>query len=331
MATLPRQNTPSDPCANLGDGDIYGRGVRIGLYLLWASGFILRLLGSWPRISGIRTTNNILCGALALAEFINIIDGSALSIDYLLSYYLTVVLFYAESYNLVRRSNPEGDRLSTANADCDTEVYRLYPDFSLIFQNFLFASYTLFGAWFWQIGINSTQRTSCDDTSAIVFLFQLRDRSWTTTATVFASIAGAIFSLIFFIHLKNLRKGVISGPELVFARTLRTASGALIDPENIQFPALFRPRLPTPKGWSISNILHFLRKSIHFALINLVGPIIAIVSVERMIQANKLQTPNIRESTGQLIALFTGGTSFMVALWEFYKAILNGDLQAVRS
>ncbi|KAH7320716.1 hypothetical protein B0I35DRAFT_198982 [Stachybotrys elegans] len=325
MATVSQQDIPSGSCVTLGDGDIYGLGVRIGLYLQWASGFILRLLGSWPRVSGIRTTNNILCGALVVAEFIHIIDGSALSIEYLLSYYLTIVLFYAESYNLVRRIDPEGDRSFAASMGYDTGVYRLYPDFPLIFQNLLFASYTLFGAWFWQSGIDGTRRTTCDDRAAIVFLFALRNPGWTTAATVLASIAGALFALIFFMHLKNLKKGVISGPELVFARALRVTSGAPLGPENIGIPALLRPELPKPRGWSISSIFHFLREVIHFTLINLVGPVVAIVSVERMIQANKLQTPSVRESTGQMIALFTGATSFMVALWEFGRAILNGD------
>lgn len=48
----------------------------------------------------VQTANNALCAALALAAAINVVDGKALSIDYLISYYLTVILFYSESYNL---------------------------------------------------------------------------------------------------------------------------------------------------------------------------------------------------------------------------------------
>ena len=39
---------------------------------------------------------------------IKIIDGTVLSVDYLISYYLTIALFYAESYNLV--SEPGSER-----------------------------------------------------------------------------------------------------------------------------------------------------------------------------------------------------------------------------
>lgn len=307
---------PSDPCTNIGDGDIYGLGVRLGLYMLWASGFIVRLLGSWPRVSVIRTTNNILCGALILAEFIHLIDGSALSIDYLLSYHLTIVLFYAESYNLVRKNIylPRVD----SSAGVEMEIYRLYPDPSLIFQNLLFASYTIFGAWFWQVGVHGTQMLACDERAAIVFLFDLRSRSWTMAATVLASTAGAIFTFILLIHLNYLKRGVISGPELVFVRVMRIMSGG--DPVSV-LSSVLRPRPPKPHVKSVSDVLRFVTRAVHFALINLAGPAVAIVSVERMIHANKLQTPGIRESTGQMIALMTGATSFMVALWELYLEI----------
>ena len=75
------------------DNDLYGKGVRVGLYLQWASGFILRNLESWETRSRVRTISNTLCAAIALATVVNVLKGSALSIDYLLSYYLTVVLF----------------------------------------------------------------------------------------------------------------------------------------------------------------------------------------------------------------------------------------------
>src|SRR6187402_1398445 len=62
----------SDECKTQGDGDLYGIGVRLGIYLQWASGFILRNIGSWELVSRVRTTSNVLCSALALAAAINI-------------------------------------------------------------------------------------------------------------------------------------------------------------------------------------------------------------------------------------------------------------------
>jgi hypothetical protein len=76
----------------VGDSDIYGLGVSVGLYLQWLSGFVLRNIGSWYTVARVRTVNNALCAALALAAAINVVDGKALSINYLISYHLTVIL-----------------------------------------------------------------------------------------------------------------------------------------------------------------------------------------------------------------------------------------------
>ncbi|KAH8169130.1 hypothetical protein LIA77_11256 [Sarocladium implicatum] len=312
----------ASPCVNIGDGDVYGLGVRLGLYLLWASGFIVRLLGSWPRVSAVRTTNNILCGALALAEFVRLIDGSALSVDYLLSYYLTIVLFYSESYNLVREENTTRNPQLPAN---EVEVYKLFPDLPLIFQNLLFASYTLVGAWFWQVGIRNTTALACDyERAAVIVVFDLHSASWVTAATIMAAILGAIFTLILLMHLKSLKQGVMSGPELVFFRAfLMVSSTQSRELNDWILVGILRPKPPTPRTWSVTGLLSFAGRAAHFAAVNLLGPFVAIVSVERMIQANRLETPSIRESTGQMIALVTGTSSFILALWELYLDIIK--------
>jgi hypothetical protein len=73
----------------------------VGIWLYSAKS---SLLGTGPRV---RITNNALCAAIALAVTIDVVRRSALSVNYLLSYYLTVALFYAESYNLVQQKNDE--------------------------------------------------------------------------------------------------------------------------------------------------------------------------------------------------------------------------------
>ena len=62
---------------------------------------------------------------------------------------------------------------------------------------------------------------------------------------------------------------------------------------------------------------------IHFALVNIVGPVIAIVSVERMMHVNYFSTPGILDSSGQTIALLTGATSLIAALLELGKGIFE--------
>lgn len=128
----------SNDCVTNADNDLFGKGVRIGLYLQWASGFILRNLGSFEVWSRVRTVSNTLCAAIALATVVNILEENALSVDYLLSYYLTVVLFYAESYNLeICVENSGGEEIKTME---------LHTDAALFCQNIIFAAVTLFGA-----------------------------------------------------------------------------------------------------------------------------------------------------------------------------------------
>ncbi|RYP44607.1 hypothetical protein DL768_008928 [Monosporascus sp. mg162] len=299
-----------EDCLTEGDGDLYGLGVRLGLYLQWAAGFILRNLGSWETVSRVRTASNTLCSAIAVAAAINLTAGTALSVDYLLSFYLTVVLFYAESYNLVIEEPAQPDYWSDAE-----QVLRLYPDFPLVFQNILFATYTLFGAWFWTVGIHKARSPSCVEEAAVVFLFDIRSLSWTKTATVLSVLTGAIFALIFVIHLVGLKKGIEYGPVLVATWVLSAFSGAV--PTWGEMRGLLALLLH-PKGPRLQrkNISRFLFECLHFALIFLAGPVIAIVSVERMILANALVTPAISASTGQTIALFTGVVSMLMALWE---------------
>ncbi|KAF5250378.1 hypothetical protein FANTH_4411 [Fusarium anthophilum] len=314
---------------NQGDGDIYGLGVRIGLYLQWAASLVLRLLGSWSSIDSIRKANNVVCGALALATAIKIIEGTALSVDYLISYYLTITLFYAESYNLVSKTDDED------NFDGRRPVRGLLPTFPLVFQNALFAAYTLFGAWYWHEGVKIVQPTVCEPRAAIVCLFDMNDAAWTKAATAISIIAGIIFTIIFLIHIKSLGKGVLSPAELVIVRTLRLVSGCMMIPDTRDIPkdilsGLLRPD-PLRKADAADAewtpiwipIMAAIFKFIHFALSYLIGPIVAITSVERMIRANHLETGAIRDSTGQMIALFTGISSILLALWDFVKVVFK--------
>lgn len=76
---------------------------------------------------------------------------------------------------------------------------------------------------------------------------------------------------------------------------------------------MFQPNAPKlPR----QNVLKVAGESIHHALVFLAGPIIAIVSVERTLQANHIKNPGLSGSAGQTIALFTGVTSMLLTFWE---------------
>ncbi|KAL9612894.1 MAG: hypothetical protein Q9167_002527 [Letrouitia subvulpina] len=318
-------------CTTTGDGDFYGLGVRLGLYLQWAAGFCLRnSSGSWKMISTVRTTNNALCGAIVLAVVINTARGTALSTDYLIVYYLTVALFYSESYNLLTKGEREGWG--------EKSYYVLEPDVPLLVQNLLFAFNHLFGAWFWIRGLHHTQPTTCPPKAALLGPFDLYDKHWMKFAATAAIIGGINFLIFFAIHLYAFwNRSLAGGPVTKVAYVLSDCCGPSIPPVDI-VRELLRPgfRSDLNELWDKvkmgdasslqTTVGIFLAQSgllIHFALVNLVGPVIAIVSVERMLHANHLTTPRILDSSGQMIALLTGATSLIAALWELGKGFFG--------
>lgn len=316
----PRLVTPEDQCATITDVDLYGTGIRIGMYLQWAAGFILRNSPCFEARPRVRTASNILASAVALATVINICQGTALSVDYLMSYYLTVVLFYAESYNLEIRDN-------TANADVrqeegDVETLELHADLSLVFQNIYFSAFTLFGAWYWLRGIELLQDRACGAKAAMLAVFDIRSYAWTRAAAGLAVIGGFAFLMVFFIHLTSLVDGIASGPRLVAIKY----AGAMA-PLSSRFGTAYfykillrnalKPAFPGLSSGSISfHPIQLVVDLVHYFLVYLAGPLIAIVSAERMVAANMLVTSSAFGSAGQIIPLFTGLASCLLACWE---------------
>jgi len=154
-------------CVTQGDGDLYGKGVRIGLYLQWLSTFLLRQLGSWELKERLRTGTNIICGAIMLTAALSILNDRASTIDYLLVYYLTVVLFLSDSFRMNRGA----------------------PDIAEIVQPAIFAAFSFFGGWFLPKGIDRLQATTCEEKVAIIWVFNMRGK-WTVAASMLSIFAG---------------------------------------------------------------------------------------------------------------------------------------------
>lgn len=322
----------STDCTTDVDNDLYGKGVRIGLYLQWASGFILRQLESWETRARVRISSNIITGALAIATAVNIAQGSALSVDYLLSYYLTVVLFYAESYNLETpkylETLPPNSHEAQLYNDFDGEVVKatkVLTDFPLVFQNFIFMSFTLYGVWYWLKGINSVADPNCGAQGALFGLFDIKSHVWTRSAAGLAVIVGFLFFIVLLLHISTLPKGIGSGARTVAAYYGRAAMVMSAGPVDLWakasfWPGIFRPEFPLV-SLSRGFVLRSTRNLCHYFLIYLAGPLVAVVSIERMIAANNLVTDSAFSSAGQLIPFITGIVSLLLACWETVQKI----------
>jgi hypothetical protein len=323
-----RDKTPTsgDRCRAVADNDLYGNGVRIGMYLQWGAGFVLRNLESWETRSQVRIASNILASAVALATVINVCKGTALSVDYLMSYYLTVVLFYAESYNLEIRVK---STVVINDSIHKTEILALHADLPLVFQNVYFTAFTIFGAWYWLKGIALTTDPVCGGKAALLGVFNIQSRTWTHAAAALAIITAIAFIMVFFLHITSFYDGIGSGAKLVaieYAKVVEFISGGYRGKDSntiwewkTEMKPLLRPAFPGIPSLSAGKALGFLLRFIHYFLINLAGPLIAIVSVERMVAANYLSTAPAFDSAGQIIALFTGMTSAILACWKLFK------------
>ncbi|CAI7663977.1 unnamed protein product [Penicillium pancosmium] len=310
-------------CTTEGNGDLYGVGVRTGLYLQWAAGFLLRNWnGSWKTISAVRVVNNAICYAIIVTMIIGQAKGSALSLDFLLVYYLTIALFYSESYNLLKRRDAAGNE----------QGYLLRPDFPLVAQNFLCALISVFGVWFWIQGVYHVESPTCPAKAACLGLFPLMSAPWRRFAAAISAITGILFIAFFVVHLMDLLPGLNKGPVrrvnqigIRLARIFQFASARRIDLDSSHSrytyriktsstQSILRPQL-SKAPTNVSGLVKFT----HWAIINLLGPLIAIVSVERMLQANHLTTESIATSSGQMISLFTGIASIFVAIADILR------------
>jgi hypothetical protein len=308
----------SSQCITAGDGDLYGLGVRVGLYLQCAAGFLLRNFnGSWKTISAVRMANNVLCTPIVLAAMVNSVRGTALSTDYLIVYYLTVALFYSESYHLL--STEDGDH---------GYPYVLRPDVPLVIQNLVFASATLFGAWFWISGIDHTRSLSCLSKAALFGVFDLDSPSWRRFATTFAILAGLILLFFFLVHLyglvAGLREGITNKAAIRTAIVFRLFSGhpmqlvsIISEVQRFGLHMILRSFEFFTEGIFLASLATVVL--LQWFAINVLGPLVAIVSVERILQENHLETAAILQSSGQMIALSTGIAGMCMALWDIGK------------
>lgn len=82
-----------------------------------------------------------------------------------------------------------------------------------------------------------------------------------------------------------------------------------------------RPQLPVSRVAQESRTA-LLKALTGHATMTFLFPLVAIISIERMIHANHIETDSIKDGTGQLIALSSGMSSMSLAVWEVVKALI---------
>ena len=333
-------------CVTQGDGDLYGKGVRIGLYLQWLSTFLLRQLGSWELKERLRTGTNIICGAIMLTAALSILNDRASTIDYLLVYYLTVVLFLSDSFRMNRGA----------------------PDIAEIVQPAIFAAFSFFGGWFWLKGIDRLQATTCEEKVAIIWVFNMRGK-WTVAASMLSIFAGMAACSISGTSAKQSHLGgflapffpaieIASDQAVYLSEVLRygifwsdrDTNPILLKvdamPDNESFVQVIRRylnndfliskkccnaffRINISSAEERKRVVHRIYPKVYrtyvsskYFVLVMFPPLIAITSIERMLRANKVETAPIKTSTGKMLSLLTGIFSLVMAMgeiWEWWR------------
>ncbi|OJJ31380.1 hypothetical protein ASPWEDRAFT_45321 [Aspergillus wentii DTO 134E9] len=306
-------------CTNHVSGELYGIGIRLGLYLHWAALLILRASGrgSWSTLSRIRMSVNLISCMIFSKLVSDIVHSRSLSLDFLITFYLIVVLFYPDGYNLYRQSN--GERRSGYR-------YTLLPDIPLILYNLICLAVSVLGAWFWLKGIHHTEPTSCSAKAAFFGVFDLYDHRWRSFATAWAILSVVFFFILLMIHTfeywsENGKK--VEKYDLARRRGVHCG---------LPFPSIpamsrgfLRPRVPRiiarfkwKKPYARRIVILALRVT-HWLFINFIPPLAAIISAERMIHANQLNVGALSDSAGQILVLIMGIANMISLLWEIAR------------
>ncbi|KAF3228100.1 hypothetical protein TWF191_003038 [Orbilia oligospora] len=332
----------SQRCPIRGSSELYGLGVRLGLYLQWLSTMLLRYRRSWGRKSTVRGITNLTCVSLFISLVSNLANGTSLSIDHLIVYYLTVVMFYAELYTCDRIFSEEnvyvsavdkaqlyrehGCKIIPVPGDLGIEEekemgLRLRADFPLVFQNGLSVAQSVLATWFWVTGLNSIPGFPCMtlEAAAILGVFPLRAHPWQQFATFAAVASSAFFSLLFYIHVQDVVRGYKSIPAATVV-TLRIGEHrGSINPTRFSIlKAVFRPEPPklTAAAYDFNWAFGSLYQSVHYFLVYFSGPLVALLSVERIIANNGIKTTPILASTAQILVLSSGLLAVMITAWD---------------
>jgi hypothetical protein len=172
-------------------------------------------------------------------------------------------------------------------------------------------------------GLSLTADPACGAHAAMLAMFNIHNEMWTRAAAGLAIIAGTAFLVVFLVHLVSLQEGIASGPKLstnYYAKQMFILSGYSSNDRwkyTMMLKKILKPNWQTSgstiKGTTTVKVIGHL---IYWLLINIVGPLIAIISVKRMIATNHLVTTSVFGSAGLVIALFSGITSTFLACWE---------------
>ncbi|PVH68549.1 hypothetical protein DL98DRAFT_578773 [Cadophora sp. DSE1049] len=164
-----RQAPNSQQCTFSGNADIYGLGIRIGIYLQWTSGFLANNYHA-EAVRDLLATNTIFLLALSIALALATRDGSIRAIE------ATILLQFCFGF-LFSVSTIWGLRVTARVSQGKEYGRRLhFATKGTVSRLSLASAICLYNVWFWFRGLDSMQEVNCQAHGFLFAEVNLLDR-----------------------------------------------------------------------------------------------------------------------------------------------------------
>ncbi|PLB50860.1 hypothetical protein P170DRAFT_508956 [Aspergillus steynii IBT 23096] len=316
-------------CSIHPSGEVYGLGARLGLYLNCLTLLLLSLsnCGSWALRSTVQASNALISCTMLTQFVINAVQSKLVAPDFLIMFYLIVMLFFRDSYNARRKFNMTKGGF----------IYVLEPDDVLLLQNTVCLAASTIGVWFWIAGLDQVSPTACTTKAAVVGVFDMNQTRWRRFAITFSIFSALVYCFLLYIHGKNhrwwttswlLRRPVSSEPQIKFSQKCSLYIFPLPTSDDLRAVfaidasvVLYVIRDLFDTKMSTLRVLGAILLLFWWIILNIAAPIIAVVSVERMILVNSIRTSPISESAGQILILLIGTFNLLSASREIVSIL----------
>ncbi|PWW75579.1 hypothetical protein C7212DRAFT_345521 [Tuber magnatum] len=274
----PAAPEPDNGCGFSGNQDVYGLGIRIGLYAQWLSTFLSNWLHQ-RKVTKMRDVNT--CFQLAMLTALLAISNQ--DVTHAIDPYIVIIQIIGSASTITNHAAHKSQWNKTT--------------WGGVIRFFIYFAVAGFATWFWWIGIDNMEPTPCGTKGFAFFEADLWD--WFRTANKFISIVfAAIFTVLFGYTVWNF------GPE--FWR--RTPMGrykklsAKVEPKSGGEQALQELTSGRMPKWTPALCAIVL--------------IVSVLAVECVIAWNQVRDVNDILSTGQLIPLVVGVGGLIQVLYK---------------
>lgn len=294
--TLPKNmDDKSARCGFDGNGDIYGLGVRLGIYLQWSASVLAENLHD-PAIETTREANMTFQLAM-LAGLILITVGDDMGTK-TIEGYIALLFCFASAWIASLQTYSAAKATFTTAGDRTGGLSSLAGDLRGQGDLLLSTATCAYGFWFLFVGLDKLPRTACSE--MIFFFVPVEAFGWyRTVAKVVFGVSLACSAVLIPAHT------------FVLVRNMRESVARWGNPGD-----------PSPRPTEIVRV-------IHLKITRFVGSLVAITvfitAVELTLVWNHIRGVYTCGSFSQLFPLMIGATNFCRLGYQLSKSLLLGD------